>query len=135
MPNDPNDGNPEFCLTPLAIGLTFAIGVAVGVFVYASAVPALVGWFVALVCGFVVSGVLSILATNRYALVGFGYAAGVAAACGIAGLVFPQSDPDWSGALFGFAIIFAIVSLPSQLGAGLCALLKWEDKRARAKNQ
>jgi hypothetical protein len=137
MASDPQIRGPGRWRTPFAIGLAIAIGVPVGVFLYASAVPfgpVLVGWFVALVGAVVVSGMLCLLATDRYAIVGLGYAAGVAASTVIAGLLFPRSAPYWWGLPFQFALVFAIVSLPSLIGSGLCALLKWEDKRAREKN-
>ena len=33
------------------------------------------------------------------------------------------------------AAVFMIVGLPSLFGSGLCALLKWEDKKARRKDE
>ncbi|HWY88673.1 MAG TPA: hypothetical protein VNX28_18315 [Gemmataceae bacterium] len=124
--------------TRTAIGVAAAIGFPVGVFLYATAVPfgpVLLGWFVALMGAIVVTGGLCILATGRYVLVGFSFAAGVAAATVIAGLISPRSVPDWSGALIQFAIVFAIVGVVSLISSGLCALLKWEDKRARQKEK
>ena len=73
------------------------------------------------------------MATGRYFIVGFGYAAGVAMATVIAGLVVPRSDPDWLGVLLQFVSVFMIVSVPSLMTSGVCVLLKWEDNRARRK--
>ena len=80
----------------MAIGLAVASGVPIGILLYASTVPfgpVLVGWFVALVGALVVPGVLCILATHHYVIVGLGYAAGVAASTVIAGLVAPEASP------------------------------------------
>jgi hypothetical protein len=124
--------------TPTAIAVAAAIGVPVGVFLYASAVPfgpVLLGWLVALAGALIVPGGLCILATHRYVLVGFAYAAGVAGATVVAGLIAPRGDLDFWWPPLQFAIVFIIVALVSLIATGLCALLKWEDKRARAKGR
>jgi uncharacterized membrane protein HdeD (DUF308 family) len=135
-----NDHRPktEAWRTPAAIGIAVAIGIPVGVFFHASAVPfgpVLLGWLVALVGAVVVVGALSLLATRRYVFVGFGYAAGVAAAAVISRLVFPRSDLNWWGPPLSFAVIFAIVSVVSLICSGLCALVKWKDQRAREREK
>jgi hypothetical protein len=53
----------------------------------------------------------------------------------LAGLIAPRSDLDYWGLPLQFAIIFVIVGLVSSIATGLCALLKWEDQRARAKEK
>jgi len=134
---EPGTGSQDW-RTPTAIGLAVAIGVPVGVLLYASAVPfgpVLVGWFIALAGALVVTGGLCMLATHRYVLVGFAYAAGVAGATVVAALVAPRSAPVWWGPPLQFAIIFIVVGLVSLISSGLCALLKWEDSRAREKDK
>jgi hypothetical protein len=130
--------------TPTAIGLAAAIGVPIGLFLYATAVPfgpILLGWFVALAGAVVVTACLCILATHRFVTVGVGYAAGVAAATVVAGLVMPRSGPDVGGLLYHvgrlvaqFGVSFTILAAASLPASGLCALLKWEDRRARQKS-
>jgi hypothetical protein len=134
MKCDDDDAMAQAWRTPTAIAIATAIGIPVGIFLHASGGPfgpVLLGWFVTLVGAILVAGGLSILATNRYVLVGFGYAAGVAAATVVTALVSARSEPDWWGPAAQFAIIFAIVSVVSLIGSWLCALLKWEDQRAR----
>jgi hypothetical protein len=139
MGNDADRSKSDAWRTPTAISVAAAIGIPVGVFVYASAVPfgpILFGWLVVLAGALIVPGGLCILATHRYVLVGFAYAAGVAAATVVAGLVAPRSGPDfWWGPPLQFAIVFVIVGLVSLIATGLCALLKWEDQRARAREK
>lgn len=74
-------------------------------------------------------------ATHRYLLIGFAYAAGVAAATVGAALVAPRSDTDRSWLIFQFAIVFVVVGLTSLIATGLCTLLKREVQRARAKEK
>jgi hypothetical protein len=99
MDNDIDPSKSDAWRTPTAIGVAAAIGVPVGFFLYASAVPfgpVLLGWLVALAGALIVPGGLCILATHRYVLVGFAYAAGVAAATVVADLlVAPRSDPEF----------------------------------------
>jgi hypothetical protein len=139
MENDVDRSKSDAWRTPTAISAAAAIGVPVGVLLYASAVPfgpVLLGWLVAFAGALVVPGGLCILATHRYVFVGFAYAAGVAGATVVAGLVAPRSDPDfWWGPPLQFAIVFITVGLVSLIATGLCTLLKWEDKRARAKDK
>jgi hypothetical protein len=138
MDNSVDRSKSDAWRTPTAISAAAAIGVPVGVLLYATAVPfgpVLLGWLVALAGALIVPGGLCILATHRYVLVGFAYAAVVAGASVVAGLVAPRTDPDFWGPPLQFAIIFIIVGLVSLIATGLCALLKWEDKRARAKEK
>ena len=124
--------------TSMAISMAAVIGIPVGVFLHASAVPfgpVLFGWFVALAGALVVPGLLCLRATHRYLLIGFAYAAGVAAATVGAALVAPRSDTDRSWLIFQFAIVFVVVGLTSLIATGLCTLLKREDQRARAKEK
>ncbi len=141
MDSDVDRSKSDAWRTPTAIGVAAAIGAPVGVFLYMSAVPfgpVLLGWLVALVGALIVPGALCILASHRYVFVGFAYAAGVAAATVVAGLVAPRTDPDFSDfwrVPLQFAIIFVIVSMVSLIATGLCTLLKWEDQRARAREK
>ena len=138
MDNDLDRSKSDAWRTSTAIGVAAAIGAPVGVFLYMSAVPfgpVLLGWLAALVGALIVPGALCILATHRYVLVGFAYAAGVAAATVIAGIVAPRSDPDFWGLPLQFVIIFVIVGLVSLVATGLGTLLKWEDQRARAREK
>jgi hypothetical protein len=135
MDNDGDFSRSDAWRTPTAISVAAVIGIPVGVLLYASAVPfgpVLFGWLVALAGALIVPGGLCILATYRYFLVGFAYAAGVAGATMVADLVAPRNDPDFWGSALQFANVFIIVGLVSLLATGPCALLKWEDKRARA---
>jgi hypothetical protein len=115
--------------TSAAIGMALAAGVPVGLFLNLSAVPfgpILVGWFVTLAGGVIITAGLCILATSRYVVVGLAYAASVAAT------VVVVSHLD--GCLLAaaqFASIFAIAGAASLLGSLTCWLLKWEDKKAR----
>jgi len=138
MDNDVGRSKSDAWRTPTAIGVAAALGAPVGIFLYMSAVPfgpVLLGWLVALLGALIVPGALCMLATHRYILVGFAYAAGVAAATVVAALIAPRSDPDFWGPPLQFAIIFVIVGLVSLVATGLCALLKWEDQRARAREK
>jgi len=135
MDNDVVPSNSDAWRTPTAISAAGAIGVPIGVLLYASAVPfgpVLFGWLVALFGALIVPGVLCIVATDRYVLVGFAYAAGVAAATVVASLVAPRTDNWWWSPL-QFAIVFVIIGMVSLIATGLCTLLKWEDMRTRAK--
>ncbi len=136
----PNASDRKFVSsrTRWAIGLAFASGVPIGVFLHASAAPfgpVLVGWLVALVGAVVVSVALGILATDHYVIVGWGYAAGVAAAIVVASVAADGIQGDWSGPLFQFAMIFAILACVSLVGSLPCALVKWEDKKVREGTQ
>jgi hypothetical protein len=139
MDNDVDRLKSDAWRTPTAISAAAAIGVPVGVLLYASAVPfgpVLLGWLIALAGALIVPGGLCILATHRYVLVGLAYAAGVAGATVVAGFVAPRNDHDfWWGPPLQFAILFIIFGLVSLIATGLCSLLKWEDKRARAKEK
>jgi len=53
----------------------------------------------------------------------------------IAGLVAPRRVPDFWWLPSQFAIVFVIVGLASLIATGLCALLKWEDQRVRAREK
>jgi len=122
----------------MAISMAAIIGIPVGVFLHASAVPfgpAVLGWLVALAGGLIVPGLLCIRATHRYLLIGFAYAAGVAAATVGAALVAPRSEPDFSWLSIQFAIVFVVIGLTSLIATELCTLLKREDERARAKQK
>ena len=137
MSTNSPDREPATWRTPLAIALALAIGAAIGVFLYASAVPfgpILFGWLVALLGAVVVTSILCILATSRYRLVGLAYAVGVASSCVIANLVDPQGTPDWWDLPLQFVLVFSILSVPALFTSFICALLKWEDDRAREKN-
>ena len=138
MPIDPHDRPSGRWRTPTAIGLAVAAGVAAGLFLHATAVPfgpILVGWFAAIAGAVVVSGTLCILATSRYVVVGLGYAMGVAASVVVASVASSENLGGWWGPPAQFTVVFAIAGCPSLLASGLCALLKWENKRARTKNQ
>jgi hypothetical protein len=122
---------PSRWRTPTAIALAVAIGVPVGVFLKASAVPfgpVLLGWFVTLVGAIVASAALCILATHSYIIVGLGYAAGVAMTVVIATVGVEDAS---LGPLAQFAIIFTVVGCASLLGSLPCASLKSKDKRAK----
>lgn len=138
MNTDEPQSESDAWRTPTAIAIAAAIGIPFGVFLYGAAAPfgpIFYGWFVVLAMAILVGGGLSIMATNRYVLVGFGYAAGVAAATVVARLVYPRSDVEWLDLPVQFVIILAIVSVASLPGSGLVALLKWEDQRAREKER
>jgi hypothetical protein len=123
--------------TPCAVALAVGIGIPVGLFVHATAVPfgpVLIGWISAFAAAVVVPAGLCFLATNRYSLVGLGFAAGVALAVVVASLATTGVGHKWTDSLAQFAIVFVIISFPAVLSSGVCALLKWEDKRAREKN-
>jgi hypothetical protein len=138
LPSDADKQIPAGWRTPMAIALAVAVGVLVGIFLYASAVPfgpVLLGWLIALAGAVVVSAGLSILATGRFFLVGLGYATGVAVAAVVAGLVAPRGTPDWWDPPLQFLIVFGVVGIPALLGSWVCALLKWEDQRVRQNAQ
>jgi hypothetical protein len=120
--------------TPTAIGLAVAAGVPVGLFLNASAVPfgpVLFGWLVTLAGAVFLTGGLCVLATDRYVTVGVGYAAGVAGASVVASITTSGIWESLLGPPAQFGIIFSIVAFASLFGSLPCALLKWEDKRAR----
>jgi hypothetical protein len=138
MENDGDLLGSDAWRTPTAISVAAVIGIPVGVLLDASAVPfgpVLLGWLVALAGALIVPGALCILATHRYVLVGFAYAAGAAGATVVAGLVASRGDTDFWGPALQFAIVFVIVGLVSLIATGPCALLKWEDRRARAQEK
>jgi hypothetical protein len=125
---------PTSWRTPTAIGLAVAAGVPVGLFLNASAVPfgpVLLGWAVALVGAVVLTAGLCVLATSRYVTVGVGYAAGVAASGVVASITVSGIGENWLEPLALFGIIFSIVAFVSMFASVPCALVKWEDKRAR----
>jgi hypothetical protein len=127
---------PQIRRSQVAVALAAAFGVPIGIFLYTTAVPfgpVLIGWGVALAGSLAVPVVFCFLAERRYFLVDVGYSAGVAGSTIIAALILPRSNYDWWGPLVQFATVFVIVSVPSVLVSGLCALLKWEDKKARQK--
>ena len=135
IPTDANVRMPARWRTPTAIALAVMVGVPAGLFLKASAVPfgpILVGWFVAFVGAVVASVSLCVLATRRYILVGLGYAAGVAATVVVATIATSGIQDKWWIPPAQFAAIFTIVGCASLLGSGLCAILKWEDKKARS---
>jgi uncharacterized membrane protein (DUF441 family) len=105
---------------------------------YASAspfAPVLLGLLAVLLGAVVVPVALGILATDHYVIVGWGYAVGVAAAIVVTSVAADGIKGDWSGPLFQFALIFAIVACVSLLGSLPCALIKWEDKKVRERTQ
>jgi hypothetical protein len=117
--------------------LAVGIGIVVGLFLHATAVPfgpVLLGWIVALVGAVVVNAALCVLATDRFHLVGLGFAAGVALAAVVASVATDGVGNEWLGPLAKFVVVFGIVLIPAGLTSSLCALLKWEDRRARERN-
>jgi hypothetical protein len=121
--------------TPTAIGLAVATGVPIGLFLGACAAPPfgpiLLGWLVALGGAVFLTAGLCILAMDRYVTVGVGYAAGVALGCACIA-TFAEGV---SGMLAAFGPVFPLLAFISLFGSLPFALIKWEDKRARGKDQ
>jgi hypothetical protein len=120
--------------TPTAIGVAAAIGAPIGVFLHMTAVPfgpVLYGWFVALAGAIIVPGGLCFLATHRYALVRFAYAAGVSTGAVATGLIAPRGDLEFWWVPLQFMIIFGVVCSVSLMAAGFWAVLNWADERFR----
>jgi hypothetical protein len=103
---------PDVRGTPTAIGIATGIGIFIGTF---SPFLHWIGALIALVGAIVVPAGLSYLATNCYILVGFGYAAGVAAAAlVISSILFGFArDTVWWGLPLAFLNAFAILSVVS----------------------
>ena len=125
--------------TPAAIGLAALAGVPVGLFLNACASPpfgpVLLGWVVALVVAATITAGLCVLATDHEAMVGVGYAMGVAGSGTVANIVRFGITNDWPGMLGQFAVVFLIMASMSLLGSFPVLALKWEDKRARERRQ
>ncbi len=123
--------------TRWAITLAVGISFLVGLLLHATAVPlgpVLLGWSAALVGAVVVTAGLCILAADRLNLVGLGYASGVALAGVVANVAMVGVGPEWFSPFVQFVIVFALIFPPAGLTSSLCAILKWEDKRARERN-
>ena len=88
------------------------------------------GFLIAFAGAIVVPVVFGVLATDHYVIVGWSYAAGVAAAVVVATVVADGIRGDWFGPVVQFVWIFAIVACVSLLGSLPCALVKWEDKKS-----
>ncbi len=129
-----SDRLPAAWRTPTAIGLALAAGVPISLFLCASAVPfgpILVGWFLALGGAVVVTAGLCVLATGRFVTVGTCYAASVATTAAVATIAKSGVGVSWWEPFAQFGVIFSIVAFASLFGSIPCALIKWEDKRAR----
>jgi uncharacterized membrane protein len=120
----------------LAIVLATGVGIPIGVFLIAMAVPfgpVLLGWIAALISTVVATAVFCVLATDRFGWVSVGFAAGVALGVVVASVARNGIGDQWLGPPAQFIIMFGITLIPAGLTASLCALLKWEDKKAREK--
>jgi hypothetical protein len=132
-----SDRQPRSRRTRFAIGLAVAAGVPVGVFLDACCNPpfgpVLLGWGVALVGAVVVTAGLCVLATDHDTIVGVGYAAGVAGGAITANVMRAGLETDLAGSLGSFAAVFGILAAVSLVGSVQCSMLKWEDRKARAR--
>ena len=120
--------------TPTAIWGSAATGTAVGVFLHLTAVPfgpVFLGWFLALAGAIIVPGGLCFLATHRYVLVRFTYAAGVAAGAVATGLIAQRGDREIWWVPLLFMIIFGVVCSVSLMAAGFWVVLNWAEERFR----
>src|SRR5207245_2338299 len=139
MPSTASDtSEPHRWRTPVAIGVGIMMGIPVGLFLKATAVPfgpILLGLFVALLVAIIVSAALSVLATDCYLLVGIAYPVGMSAAIVTASLIAEGMPDPWWVLPTAFAVNIAVWGLPSLLTVGLCVLLKWEDRKARERNR
>lgn len=120
--------------TPAAIALAVGVGVLVGLFMHANAAlrfgPIWVGQITCLAAAIVAPAGLCLLATNRYSLVGLGFAAGVALTIVVASVATTGIGATWTEPVAQFAMILLIVSCPAVLSTGVCAVLKREKKSA-----
>jgi hypothetical protein len=118
--------------TLTAIALAVGIGVLVGLLMHANValrlVPVLLGQITCLAAAIVVPAGLCLLATNRYPLIGLGFAAGVALAIVAANVATRGIGNLWTEPIAQFALIFVIVSCPALLSTGICAISKRKKK-------
>ena len=135
---DTSDHWPTVRRTSAAIGIAAAAGVPAGLFLHVTAVPfgpVLLGLAMALVGAIVGTAVLCVVATDRYVTVGVAYAASLAVTTVIASIAASGWGNSWWGPLEQFGAIFSITAFASLFGSLPVAVLKWEDKRARQKNE
>src|SRR5262245_6305965 len=118
--------------TRTAIVLAVGIGVLVGLLMHANLAlrlaPVLLGQIACFAAAIVVPAGLCMLATNRYPLIGLGFAAGVALAIVVVHVATRGIGNLWTEPLAQFALIFVIVSCPALLSTGICAVWKREKK-------